>query len=112
MVNVTVLPENGLDGDAVTMMVGRGIGITVTDVEVGIVLPALSVNVAETVYVPGLVYTCATIWFPETTPRSCVWPSPQTTVTSRATAPLATLVTANVNDAGRPALGGVLGGVI
>jgi hypothetical protein len=50
---------------------------------------------------------------PVTAPRDCLSPSPQSTVTSR-TALLfcAGTVTANVNDAGNPALGGVVGGVI
>jgi len=50
---------------------------------------------------------------PVTAPRSCDDPSPQLTLTFVTKLPLAAAaVTAKVNNAGNPALGGVVGGVI
>ena len=50
---------------------------------------------------------------PTTAPRSCIAPSPQFTVRSRIALPLvAAAVTTNVNVAGSPAVGAVVGGVI
>lgn len=96
------------------MMVGRGTGMTVTDVETVLEFPAASVTVPEMRYVSALLYTCDTTAVPEMAPRDCGRePSPQITLTSRTALPfVAATVTANVNDAGKPALGGVAGGVI
>src|SRR3954447_278797 len=56
---------------------------------------------------------CDTTAFPVTAPRLCVCPSPQSTVKSRTALPFdVAAVTANVNAAGKPTLGGVVGGVI
>ena len=56
---------------------------------------------------------CETETVPVTAPRSCDRPSPQLTVTLRIALPLVVAgVTANVNDAGSPALGGVVGPVM
>src|SRR3954452_748195 len=56
---------------------------------------------------------CDTTAFPVTAPRLCVCPSPQSTVKSRTALPFdVAAVTAKVNAAGKPTLGGVVGGVI
>src|SRR4029078_159611 len=94
------------------MMVGRGTGITETEVCCVTTLPEASVRTAVRLYVPADRYTCVTVAFVLTAPRSWSVPSPQVTVRLRtAPAPVGT-VTAKVNVAGRPALGGVVGGVI
>src|SRR5581483_2112282 len=56
---------------------------------------------------------CDTTALPLTAPRLCVWPSPHETVRSRTALPFdVAAVTANVNAAGKPTLGGLVGGVI
>ena len=96
------------------MIVGFGTGMTVMLVETVLMLPELSVNVAEITKLPALKNTWETTLLPVNAPSDCGrLPSPQLTVTSLIALPLlAAAVTANVNDAGSPALGGVVGGVI
>src|SRR5580704_5040492 len=95
------------------MIVGDGVATTVTAVATWMVLPELSVTVALMMYVRGAVYWCVTMAEPTMAPRSWLEPSPQSTCTLRTVLPLvAAAVTANVNDAGNPAPGGVVGGVI
>src|SRR4051795_11087967 len=56
---------------------------------------------------------CETTTLPVTAPRLCDCPSPQSTVRSRTALPLeVAAVTAKVKAAGKPTLGGVVGGVI
>src|SRR3954468_18615191 len=56
---------------------------------------------------------CETTALPVTAPRLCVVPSPQSTVRSRTALPFEVAgVTAKVNAAGKPTLGGLVGGVI
>src|SRR5262249_23668265 len=88
-------------------------GITVTNVVAEFVPPAASVTVALTVKVPGESNTCDAAWLPVKAPRVPLAPSPQSTVTSRTALPFdAAAVTTNVKEAGSPALGGVVGGVM
>ncbi len=101
----------GLRG--VMMIVGRGTGITVVDVDTIVLFPAASRTVPVITYVPEFLKTWVAVAVPDTWPRSCVVPSPQFTERSRTALPFAAAaVTAKVKVAGNPTLGGVDGGVI
>src|SRR5712692_5795196 len=98
MASVVWAPTLPGTGDGVMMIVGRGTGITVTDVETVAVLPPTSRTV------PVLLKTWLTVVL-EIAPRSWLAvPSPQLTVTFRTASP-AGAVAANVKVAGRFALG-------
>src|SRR5580765_2201580 len=101
-------------GDGVMMIVGRGTGITVTEVDTVLLLPLASSTVPVTTYVPAALKTWDAAAVPVTAPRSCTpLPSPQLTLRSRTAAPLVVAaVTTNENVAGSPALGEVVGGVM
>src|SRR5471030_3349322 len=114
MLNVVCVLTFPGTGDGVMMIVGRGTGITVTDVETVIELPPASTTVALIRYVAASLKTWVTVAVPETAPRSCVaLPSPQFMVRSRTALPLVVAgVTTIEKAAGNPALGLVVGGVI
>ena len=90
-------------------MVGRGTGITVTEVETELVLLEASVTVADTTFVPGDVYTWAAGWLPVTEPSADCDPSPHSTTTLLTALPLTAGVITNVKVAGSPTLGAVGG---
>src|SRR5881397_354674 len=109
MASVVCAPTLPGTGDGVMMIVGRGTGITVTDVETVAVLPPTSRTVPVIGYVPAVLKTWLTVVL-EIAPRSWLAvPSPQLTVTLRTASP-AGAVAANVKVAGRFALGAGDGG--
>src|SRR5438552_18340192 len=110
MASVVCAPTLPGTGDGVMMIVGRGTGITVTDVETVAVLPPTSRTVPVIEYVPEVLNTWLTVVL-EIAPRSWAVPSPQLTLTLRTASP-AGAVAANVNVAGRFTLGAGEGGVI
>ena len=69
------------------MIVGRGTGMTVTDVETVVEFPEASVTVPVTVYVQSLLYTWDATALPVTAPSEVDFPSPQLTRSSRTALP-------------------------